>query len=106
MYVIFVTSDNTRKAWGAMVEIGASWITQIDNKIFNIPPFRPEHPLNDENLWHTTYRDENTKALSMTKVNADIFCVKIEDVCDALGYKKRLRKENKQMLSSLVTIEG
>lgn len=42
----------------------------------------------------------------MTKVNADIFCVKIEDVCDALGYKKRLREENKQMLSSLVTIEG
>lgn len=106
MYVIFVTSDNTKKAWGAMVEIGASWITQIDNKIFNIPPFRPEHPLNDENLWHTTYRDENTKALSMTKVNADIFCVKIEDVCNALGYKKRSREENKQMLSSLVTIDG
>lgn len=106
MYVIFVTSDNTKKAWGAMVEIGASWITQIDNKIFNIPPFRPEHPLNDENLWHTTYRDENTKALSMTKVNADIFCVKIEDVCNALGYKKRSREENKHMLSSLVTIDG
>lgn len=105
MYVIFVTSDNTKKAWGAMVEIGASWITQIDNKIFNIPPFRPEHPLNDENLWHTTERDENTKALSMTKLNADIFCVKIEDVCDSLGYKKRLREENKQMLSTLVAID-
>lgn len=106
MYVIFVTSENTKKAWGAMVEIGASWITQIDNKIFNIPPFRPEHPLNDENLWHTTHRDENTKALSMTKVGIDIFCVKIENVCDALGYRKRSREENKQMLSSLVNIEA
>lgn len=105
MYVIFVTSENTPKAWGAMVEIGASWITQIDNKIFNISPFRPSHPQNDEQLWHTTNRDEETKALSMTKLNADIFCVKIESVCDALGYKKNMREENKRMLASLVIIE-
>ena len=31
--------------------MGASWITQIDNKIFNIHPFRPEHPLEDEKQW-------------------------------------------------------
>ena len=105
MYVIFVTSENTPKAWGAMVEIGAAWITQIDNKIFNISPFRPSHPLNDEQMWHTTIRNEETKALSMTKPNADIFCVKIESVCDALGYKKNTREENKRMLASLVTIE-
>lgn len=105
MYVIFVTSENTQKAWGAMVEIGASWITQIDNKIFNIPPFRPSHPLNDELMWHNTSRDEVTKALSMTKINADVFCVKIENVCDTLGYKKRTREENKQALASLITIE-
>lgn len=106
MYVIFVTSVNTKEAWGAMVEIGASWITQIDNKIFNIPPFRPSHPLDDEHLWHTTNRDAETKALSMTKVNADIFCVKIESVCDALGYVKKSRDENKAMLASLVAIEA
>lgn len=106
MYVIFVTSVNTKEAWGAMVEIGASWITQIDNKIFNIPPFRPSHPLDDEHLWHTTNRDAETKALSMTKVNADIFCVKIESVCDALGYAKKSRDENKVMLASLVAIEA
>jgi len=106
MYVIFVTSENTQNAWGAMVEIGASWITQIDNKIFNIPPFRPSHPLDDEHLWHTTNRDAETKALSMTKVNADIFCVKIENVCDALGYAKRTRDENKAMLATLVAFES
>ena len=82
MYVVFVTSENTKKAWGAMVEIGASWITQIDNKIFNIPPFRPEHPLNDEHMWHTTNRNKDTQFMSMTKLNADVFCVKIEDICD------------------------
>ena len=105
MYVIFVTSENTPRAWGAMVEIGASWITQVDNKIFNIPPFRPDHPLNDEHLWHSTQRDRSTNTLSMTKINADIFCVKIENICDTLGYKKRSRAENKQMLASIVAIE-
>ena len=105
MYVIFVTSENTPRAWGAMVEIGASWITQVDNKIFNIPPFRPSHPLNDEHLWHSTYRDPATSALAMTKVNADIFCVKIENICDTLGYKKHTRKENADMLASIITIE-
>ena len=105
MYVIFVTSENTPRAWGAMVEIGASWITQVDNKIFNIPPFRPDHPLNDEHLWHSTQRDRSTNTLSMTKINADIFCVKIENICDTLGYKKRSRAENKHMLASIVAIE-
>lgn len=105
MYVVFVTSENTKKAWGAMVEIGASWITQIDNKIFNIPPFRPEHPLNDEHMWHTTNRNKDTQFMSMTKLNADVFCVKIEDICDRLGYEKKTRAENKTMLASLIAIE-
>lgn len=50
-----------------MTEIGASWITQVDNRIFNIPPFRPQHPLNDEALWHSTERNENDE-LCMTKL--------------------------------------
>ena len=106
MYVVFVTSENTKKAWGAMVEIGASWITQIDNKIFNISPFRPEHPLNDEHMWHTTNRNEDTQFISMSKLNADVFCVKIEDICDKLGYAKRTRLENKTMLASLIAVEA
>lgn len=87
LFVLFITSDNTPKAWGAMTEIGASWITQIDNKIFNIPPFKPQHPLNDEALWHSTNRNEEN-VLSMNPLNADIFCQKVEHICDELGYKK------------------
>lgn len=104
LFVLFITSDNTPKAWGAMTEIGASWITQIDNKIFNIPPFKPQHPLNDEALWHSTNRnDENV--LSMNPLNADIFCQKVEHICDELGYKKRIRKDNKDYLKTLVKVE-
>lgn len=44
IFVLFITSENTKQSWGAITEVGASWITQIDHKVFNIPPFRPEHP--------------------------------------------------------------
>lgn len=86
-----------------MAEIGAAWITQVDNKIFNIPPFTPKHPLNDEATWHSTERDEHG-TLSMSKLNADVFCQKIEHVCDQINYTKRTREENKTYLSTLVAI--
>ena len=104
MYVLFVTSDNTKTAWGAMVEIGASWITRVDHKIFNINSFRPEHPLNDEAMWNTIRRAEDGR-LSITKLNCDDFCSKIEQVCDVIGYSHKLRNENKAKLSTLIIVE-
>lgn len=102
IYVLFVTSENTKQSWGALTEVGAAWITQIDHKIFNIRPFRPEHPLDDESIWHTTSRENST--LWMDQVNADIFCAKIEHVCDKLGYVKKSRTENKRFLETLVEV--
>ncbi len=104
MYVVFVTSEFSEKSWGALIEVGAAWITSIDSKIFNIPPCKPGHPLNDEVTWHTTNRDSTTGDLSMDRVNADVFCQKIEDICRKLGYNHKNRAENKTMLSSLVAI--
>lgn len=105
IFVLFITSENTKKSWGAVSEVGASWITQIDSKIFNIHPFRPEHPLDDEKQWQSTNRDEPTKgALWMSPLHADIFCQKIEHVCDVLGYQKRNREENKKYLETLVSV--
>lgn len=103
IFVIFITSSNIKAAWGAMVEIGASWITQVDNKIFNISPFRPEHPLNDAALWHNTELNADND-LSMSTVNASIFCQKIEAICDKLGYQRRERTENMQYLQNRVII--
>ncbi len=104
MYVLFVTSENTKTAWGAMVEIGASWITKVDHKIFNISGFRPEHPLNDEAMWNTINRDSNGR-LTITRLNCDDFCSKIEQVCDVIGYNHKTREENKQKLASLIVVE-
>lgn len=104
MYVLFITSDNIRTAWGAMVEIGAAWITRIDHKIFNINSFRPEHPLDDETIWNTINRDEDGR-LSMDTINCDDFCSKIEQVCDVIGYSHKTRDENKAHLSTLIIVK-
>lgn len=104
IYVLFITSEDSNASWGAITEVGAAWITQVDNKIFNINDFRPKHPLDDEKQWHTSNRDKSTRALSMTKLNADIFCQKIEHVCNQLGYKPNQRDQNKNKLKLLVSI--
>lgn len=103
MYVIFVTSHNTKRSWGALTEVGAAWITQIEHKIFNIHDFRPEHPLDDEQQWHTSFRDPDNN-LYMSKLSADIFSQKIEYICDKLGYRKKARDENNAYLETLVKI--
>lgn len=107
LFVLFVTSENTKVSWGAITEVGASWITQIDHKIFNVHPFRPEHPLNDEMQWQSTNREEPTEGeLWMIPLNADIFCQKIEAVCDSLGYPKKSRDENREHLGTLVSVRA
>ena len=104
MFVVFVTSKNSDSSWGALVEVGAAWITSIDSKIFNIPPCTPKKPLNNSVVWHNTMRDESTGDLSMDKVSADVFCVKIEDICKTLGYQHLDRDENKAYLGTMVAI--
>lgn len=103
IYVLFVTSMNTRNSWGAVTEVGAAWITQIKHKIFNVHPFRPEHPLDDESEWQITNRDDKGD-LSLTRKEADKFCVKIENVCKDLGYKNKTRSENISRLGTLIAI--
>jgi len=102
IFVLFITSENSKQSWGAITEVGASWITQIDHKIFNITPFRPEHPLDDESQWHNT--DRNGTELTMSALSSDIFCQKIEKICELLGYRMRTRDENKAHLATLVSI--
>ncbi len=104
MYVIYVTSEIMSTKWGTLTEVGANWITQGAHKIFNITPFRPQHPLDDESVWQTSSRDEKNNELQMDELNADIFCVKIEEICRELGYICKSRSENMNHLKTLVTV--
>jgi hypothetical protein len=99
---LFVTSENTKISWGAITEVGAAWITQLDHKIFNVSPFSPGHPLDNHAVWQTTNRDAG--GLWMTPLNADILCVKIESSCDLLGYGKKVRVDNMAYLKTLVQV--
>lgn len=103
IYIIFITSSNTRNSWGALTEVGAAWITQINHKIFNIADFRPEHPLDDESQWHISVRNQDGE-LTMSRLSSDIFAQKIEVISEYLGYKKRDRETNKKYLETLVKI--
>lgn len=102
MFIVFITSKNTKKSWGALTEVGAAWITQIDNKIFNIHPFRPEHPLDDAKQWQSTNRKKGR--LWMYQLDSDILCQKIEAICDKLNYRKQTREENHRYLKTLVEV--
>ena len=106
IFVLFITSENTKASWGAILEIGASWITKVDHEIFNIPPFRPKPPLNSGYQWQNTNREKPKKGdLWMVSPNADIFCQKIEAICDTLAYDKKTRKENMTYLETLVSVK-
>lgn len=103
IYTIFVTSRNTPKHMGEVAEIGAAWITGIGQKIFNLSPYSPQAPLNVGVVFQVSYYNEDG-ILCMNKPNADIFCNKIEEVCNNLGYSFKSRQENKEYFERLVTI--
>ena len=69
----------------------------------NVEGFRPEKPLNDSVTWQTSKIDEEDNIL-MDKINADLFCLKIEDVCKKLGYTPKDRKTNISHLECMVKI--
>jgi len=103
IYVIFVTSENIVSSFGTMAEIGAAWITKSDHSIINISGFTPQKPLDDSVTWQTTIMDEDGN-ISMTKLNADLFCAKVESVSTKLGYIPKDRKTNMLRLSTSISI--
>lgn len=88
---------------GEVAEIEAAWITGIGQKIFNLQPYSPQRPLDTEPVFQVSYYNEDGK-LCMKKLNADVFCVKIEDICSKLGYPCKSRQENRDYLDTLVTV--
>ena len=103
IYVIFITSEHIKGSFGTMAEIGAAWITKADHKIINVSNFRPEKPLDDTVTWQTSIVDEDGN-VSMTKLNADLFCAKIENLCAKLGYTPKDRETNMTRLISSIKI--
>lgn len=102
IYVIYVTSEDMGKSWGAISEVGAGWITAVNHKIFNIGSFSPGHPLENAKTWLQAKRSDHD--LYVDTVNYDVFCQKIESVCKELGYPCHERSDNKTKLSEYITV--
>ena len=101
IHVVFITSQHITCSFGTMSEIGAAWITKADHRIINVDGFRPQKPLDDGVVWQTTMIDEDGN-ISMTKLNADLFCEEIESLCIKLGYTPKDRKTNMTKLGNTI----
>lgn len=104
IFVIYVTSNNMVKSWGAVLEVGAGWITRRDHKVFTIYDHVPRQPLDTKPVWHTSEKDGGT--ISMSAVEFDSFAVKIIDVCEQLGYAFKNKEDNKKELEKRVSVGG
>lgn len=102
MYVVYVTSRDMSKAWSAVSEVGAGWITESRHEIFNIHGFRPDRPLDTAPEWQTSRREGNN--IVMNPVEFDKFVVKIIDICKNLGYTHRSKDDNLQELGKFVMV--
>lgn len=102
IYVIYVTSENMRKSWGAIAEVGAGWITQTDHCIFTLNDFSPEAPLDVARQYQNTLRLGNDFYMDYT--NLDMFCIWIENIGEKFGCKILSREENKAESKEVVCV--
>ena len=99
IFVIFITSEDMRKSWGALIEVGAAWITRSEHKIFTIGGFQPQQPLDVSSTWQSSKRDG--AILCADSVNLDTFCQFIEYISKYLHCVPKERDENKKKLQKL-----
>lgn len=104
IFVIYVTSNEMAKRWGAVTEVGAGWITRSKHDIFNIYDHRPQSPLNIAAEWHTSNKMKDS--IVMDKVEFDKFIIKIRDICNELGYRAKGKKTNEKELDRYVSIKA
>lgn len=98
IYVVYVTSEAMGASWGAISEVGAGWITQVDHTIFNLNGFKPNEPLDTGKQWQSTI-DYNGDLYTDT-INFDIFCTKLQMICEELEKEPKSKEDNVKELSN------
>jgi len=102
IYVIYVTSNDMSRAWAAVAEVGAGWVTKRNHEIFNIMDHKPQPPLVVTTEYHNSVKEG--ASIKMNPVEHDKFAVKILDICSELGYATKDKDSNKDELRRHVTI--
>lgn len=111
-FVIFVTSDNMAKSWGAIVEVGAAWITKSGHKVFNVLDldtsidYIPSKPLDIDSPYNLTKISYSEKNIYFDTLNLDDFSAKIEFIVNKLGYKSKNRTTNTNFLTNRIIFKN
>lgn len=100
---------NGEGSWGVMMEIGATWITKKDHRLFCINDFAAQKPLNVDNKWTSLKEveipDSADKDVVMTKNSANDFVEMIRYACEQCGYQPKDFDANMNFLKNRATIE-
>lgn len=105
IYVLFVHSCNMKNSWGAVVEVGAEWVTRTSDKqhcILKIDDQEISEPLRDGAIYISVNRDQY--GINCYKQNADTFCQIIEDISKYFSKIPLMRKANMSLLSKMLKV--
>jgi len=106
IYVLFIHSANMKNSWGAIVEVGAEWITRISDKqhcIINIDDQNVSEPLRNNCIYISLHIDQNNDVYCYRQ-DADTFCQIIEDIAKLFSKQPNSRNENKIQLGKMLKI--
>ena len=106
IYVLFIHSLNMKNSWGAIVEVGAEWITRNSDKqhcIVNISDQEVYEPLRDGGIYISIQREQNE--ISCFKQHADTFCQIIEDISRYFLKQPISRIDNMNLLGKMLKIK-
>lgn len=104
IYVVFITSHDLEGSWGGLVELGASWVTKSNYKIFNIKNFEPREPMRKNGMvWHNSYRDDSG-TIYIDEEESELFIHQILEICRDLGYSTQDYENNKKELGRIVKL--
>lgn len=104
IYVIFLTSKAMSTSWGALLEVGAAWITRADHQLLSISGFTPKAPLDIGPEWHNF--EINHDSIIMTMHSQNGFISNIERVCAYFNFNPKAKAENIAELKKYVQISG
>lgn len=100
--VLFVTSKESSQRWMPVCEVGAAWITRADHQIFNIMGHQPQAPLDGSCEWHECMVLDGK--VVMTPHDADVFKVKIREICGSLGVRPLRDEKIEEIIHDRVDI--
>ncbi len=106
IYVLFIHSSHMKNSWGAIVEVGAEWITRNSDKqhcIVNISDQEIYEPLRDGGIYISIQRDQDE--ISCFKQHADTFCQIVEDISKYFLKQPASRTENMNNLGKMLKIQ-